>query len=150
LFFRKSAASARATDQLVLCVLRWCCLHRITPPTTTQEVEAVASRLFQLSQARLSSADAASLSSLVSSCKELRLYSENLLSAALARAKVLLQAQLQGGPGLSAGFSARQLGVVLHSLAVLGLKPSDGWLRLAVMTAGGWLQRVVLCARCAW
>jgi hypothetical protein len=84
------------------------------------------------------SADAASLSSLISSCKELRLYSENLLSAALARAKALLQAQLQGSPG----FSARQLGVVLHSLAVLGLKPSDGWLRLAVVTAGGWM----LCA----
>jgi hypothetical protein len=88
----------------------------------------------------MSTADAASLSSLISSCKELRLYSENLLSAALARAKALLQAQLQGGPGFSAGLSARQLGVVLHSLAVMGLKPSDGWLRLAVVTAGGWLH----------
>jgi hypothetical protein len=107
------------------------CLHN----TLVQEVEAVASRLFQLSTARMSTADAASLSSLISSCSELRLYSENMLSAALARAKSLLQQQLQGGPG---GFTARQLGVVLHSLAVLGLKPSDGWLRLAVMTAGGW------------
>jgi hypothetical protein len=82
----------------------------------------------------MSTADAASLSSLISSCKELGLYSENMLSAALARAKSLLQQQLQGG---GSGFSARQLGVVLHSLAVLGLKPSDGWLRLAVMAAGG-------------
>jgi hypothetical protein len=78
-------------------------------------------------------ADAAGLTSLISSCRELRLYSESLLSAALARAKALLQQQLHG----AAGFTARQLGVVLHSLAVLGLKPSDAWLRLAVTTAGG-------------
>lgn len=60
-----------------------------------------------------------------------------MVSAALARANTLLQQQLRGYQGTEEGyFSARQLGVLLHSLAVLGLKPSDAWLRLAVAAAG--------------
>lgn len=102
-----------------------------------QEVESAAGLIFQLYQLRINSADASALTSIISSCKDLKLYSRTLLSAVLARAKTLLQQQLQGFEGNGEGFSGRQLGVLLHSLAVLGLKPGDAWLRLAVVAAGG-------------
>lgn len=101
-----------------------------------QDVEAVAGVIFQLYQQRITSADASALTSIISSCKDLKLYSKTLLSAVLARAKTLLQQQLQGFSGDEEGFSGRQLGVLMHSLAVLGLKPGDAWLRLAVVVAG--------------
>lgn len=92
--------------------------------------------MFELLQPLVSAADAATISSLVSSCKDLRLYSKTLVQACLARARTLMEQQLRGLVGVQAGFSGRRLGVLLHSLAVLGLKPSDSWLRLAVTAAG--------------
>lgn len=114
-----------------------------------QEVEAAAGRLFQQMQPLVRAADAAVLASITSSCRDLRLYSKTLLQACLARAQTLMEAQLQGladvddgDQGEASGFNSRRLGVLLHSLAVLGLRPSDGWLRLAVAAAGaragGW------------
>lgn len=85
----------------------------------------------------MSSADGATLSSIVHSCKDLQLYSKTLLQACLAGAKQLLEQQLRGYVDAEGGFSGRRLGVMLHGLAVLGLRPTDDWLRLAVTAAGG-------------
>jgi hypothetical protein len=100
-----------------------------------QAVRSTAGQLFSLLQPLVSSADGATLASITHSCKDLALYSKTLLTACLARAKTLLQQQQQGGDG-GVGFSGRRLGVMMHGLAVLGLRPSDDWLRLAVTVAG--------------
>jgi hypothetical protein len=113
-------------------------------------VEALAGRLFQQLQPLVAAADAAVLASIVSCCTDLQLYSKTLVQACLTRAQVLLQQQLQGRRlPESAAFNGRRLGVLLHSLAVLGLRPSDGWLQLAVTTAGAlsrsWCGVRVMC-----
>jgi len=88
-----------------------------------------ASQLFTAARPLLASADPAALASILSSCSLLQLYSQPLMSSCLLRCRELTQQQLLGLPaGASQSFTARQLSIVLHSLAVLGLRPSDGWL----------------------
>jgi hypothetical protein len=116
-------------------------------------VTALAGRLFQQLQGVVGSpgSDGAALSSIIASCADLRLYSTAVVQACLARSQQLLQRQLQqpgrGGEAAAAGLSGRQLGVLLHGLAVLGLRPSDSWLRLAVTAAGAQGARVQRSAR---
>ena len=113
-----------------------------------QEIESAATLIFRLFERNADSADPSALTSIISSCRELKLYSKTLASAVLARSKTLMQQQLQqrslGAGDQRAGFSGRQLGVLLHSLAVLGLKPNEGWLGVALATAGaqGYLLQV--------
>jgi hypothetical protein len=102
----------------------------------SQEVKAAADSFFQLLLPLVSEAEAATLSSIINSSKDLQLYSKTLVQACLARAKGLLEQQLQGFVDAEAGFSGRRLGVLLHGLAALGLRPSEEFLRLAVTVAG--------------
>jgi len=115
----------------------WLCAVLPIAADSLQEVKAAAGSLFKRLQPLVAEADGATLASLASSCKDLQLYSKTLLQACLARAELLLEQQLRGFVSPQAGFSGRRLGVLLHSLAVLGLKPSTNWLRLAVTAAGG-------------
>jgi hypothetical protein len=101
-------------------------------------VKAAAGSFFQLLLPLVSDAEAATLSSIINSIKDLQLYSKTLVQACLARAKGLLEQQLQGFVDEQAGFSGRRLGVLLHGLAALGLRPSEDFLRLAVTVAGVW------------
>lgn len=111
-----------------------------------QEVEALAGQLFAASTPLLAAADAnaATLSSLLGSCAELGLYSSSVVSACVERCRAIMQRQVAAGPAAAraaGGFSPRQLSGLLHSLAVLGLRPSDEWLsvllRLSGALAGG-------------
>lgn len=126
--------------------LTGCVMSCPLPHDPLQEVKAAAGSFFQRLQPLVSEADGATLASLVSSCKDLQLYSKTLLQACLARAEILLEQQLQGFVSQQAGFSGRRLGVLLHSLAVLGLKPSTNWLRLAVTAAGEYLFFLWRCS----
>lgn len=100
-------------------------------------MESLAGGLFAaatpLLAAASDAADAATLASLLGSCAELGLYSSSMVSTCLERCRAIMLRQLAAGPAAAArggvgGFSPRQLSSLLHSLAVLGLRPSDEWL----------------------
>eukprot|EP00775_Hariotina_reticulata_P006967 gene6967-7181_t len=94
-----------------------------------EEVMECASQLFAAARPLMRTADPAALASILSSCSQLQLYSHSLATSCLSRCRQLSRRQLMGhAGGPSQCFSARQLSIVLHSLAVLGLRPSDGWL----------------------
>jgi hypothetical protein len=93
--------------------------------------------IFNSAMTTAAAANPAAITLLLTASADLGLYSQQLLEALLARAGALLQQQVAQEVQEEQGFSGRQLGLLLHSLARLGLRPASGWLKVALAAAGG-------------